>query len=213
MSNALVLNEKPGSEPLPRSAGASSLLNGHYAPVAKESDGNTWVRSSVTILQSASTLYELWRDLERVPQWQEEITSVQQTTPKTSHWVMQHGDHTIEWDAETLADEPGKRIAWQSTGGEIDQAGEVIFEPATGGRGTTVTMLMRFKLGKLERALATMTGREPSQAVVENLRHFKALAETGEIPRSQSAPHGDRGIVGGIKRSTYGEKIPTPAGN
>jgi len=29
-----------------------------------------------------------------------------------------------------LADEPGKRIAWRSIGGDIDQAGEIIFEPA-----------------------------------------------------------------------------------
>jgi hypothetical protein len=60
--------------------------------------------------------------------------------------------------------------------------------------------------------MKTFTGRDPKQAVVENLRHFKALAETGEIPRSQSSPHGDRGMIGGMKRSMYGEKIPTQTG-
>lgn len=212
MSNALILNEKPGSEPLPSSAGASSLINGHYAPVAKDSDGYTWVRSNVTIQGSAAELYAIWRNIERIPQWQDEIVSVTQTSPKTSHWIMQHGDHLIEWDAETLADEPASRIAWHSTGGDVDQSGEVIFETAIGNRGTMVTLLMRFKLGTLERALATTTGRDPKQAVVENLRHFKAFAETGEIPRAQSAPHGDRGLVGGMKRSMYGENIPTPSG-
>ncbi len=210
MSNALTLTEKPGSEPLPSSAGASSLINGHYAPVAKDSDGYTWARSSVTILASAEELYAIWRDIERIPQWQDEIVSVKQTSPKTSHWVMQHGDKAIEWDAETLADEPASRIAWHSTGGDVDQSGEVIFETATSKRGTMVTLLMRFKLGSLERALAIITGRDPKQAVVENLRHFKAFAETGEIPRAQAAPHGDRGLVGGMKRSMYGENIPTP---
>ena len=212
MSNTLILTEKPGSEQLPKSAGASSLLNGHYAPVAKDENGKLWVRTNVIVQKSADELYTLWRDLERVPQWQEEITSVTETSEKTSHWTMKHGDSTIEWDAETLADEPGSRIAWRSTGGDVDQAGEVIFEAAPGDRGTMVTLLMNFKVGAVEHAIAALTGREPKQAVIENLRHFKALAETGEIPRSQSAPHGDRGLIGSAKRSLYGEKVPTPAG-
>ena len=37
-------------------------------------------------------------------------------------------DKTIEWDSEVLMDEPGRRIAWRSIGGESDNAGEVVFE-------------------------------------------------------------------------------------
>jgi uncharacterized membrane protein len=212
MSNTLVLNEKPGSEALPRSAGASALLNGHYAPIAKDEGGRLWVRTSALIQAPASHLYALWSDLERVPQWQEEMVSVVKTGPKTSHWVMKHGDKTVEWDAEILTDEPGKRIAWHSTGGDVDEAGEVIFEPAPGDRGTMVTVLMQFKVGTLARAFAAITGRDPKQAVIENLRHFRALAETGEIPRSQPGPHGDRGFIGSKKQALYGETIPTPVG-
>jgi uncharacterized membrane protein len=50
------------------------------------------------------------------------------------------------------ADEPGKRIAWRSIGGESDNAGEVIFEDAPGGRGTLVTVLQEFRMGKLASA-------------------------------------------------------------
>jgi hypothetical protein len=67
-------------------------------------------------------------------------------------------------------------------------------------------------MGKLTSAWETLVGRNPKQAVIENLRHFKALAETGEIPRTQGQPHGDRGIIGKMKESTYGEKITTPPG-
>jgi len=80
-----------------------------------------------------------------------------------------------------------------------------------GGRGTTVTVLQEFRMGKLASAWETFLGRNPKQAVIENLRHFKALAETGEIPRTQTQPHGDRGVIGNMKASTYGEKIPTPS--
>jgi uncharacterized membrane protein len=126
---------------------------------------------------------------------------------------MESDGKTIEWDSEILADEPGKRIAWRSTGGDSDNAGEVIFEEAPGGRGTTVTVLQEFRMGKLASAWESLVGRNPKQAVIENLRHFKALAETGELPRIQGQPHGDRGLIGKAKESTYGETIPTPRGS
>ncbi|WP_433964990.1 hypothetical protein [Tunturiibacter gelidiferens] len=67
-------------------------------------------------------------------------------------------------------------------------------------------------MGKITSAWETLVGRNPKQAVVENLPHFKALSETGEMPGVQGQPHGDRGTVGKMKESTYGEKITTPPG-
>jgi|ERR1035441_3130448 hypothetical protein len=58
-------------------------------------------------------------------------------------------------------------------------------ETAPGERGTIITVLQEFRMSKLASAWETLTGRNPKQAIVENLRHFKALAETGEIPRTQ----------------------------
>ena len=154
----------------------------------------------------------LWRDVERIPLWQEQIASVTSTGPKTSHWVMRANDKTIEWDSEILADEPGKRIAWRSTSGDFNNAGEVIFEPAPGGHGTMIIVLQEFRMGKLASLWETITARNPKQSVIENVRHFKALVEAGEIPRTAGQPHGDRGISGKMKESAYGEKVPTPAG-
>jgi uncharacterized membrane protein len=204
------LNEKPNAEPLPKSAMA--LLDGRYLPVPEDGDGKQWVRTSALVQASPTELYERWRDLERVPEWQEEIASVVMTGEKTSKWTMKHGDKTLSWESEVLADEPGKRIAWRSISGDVHNAGEVVFEAAPADRGTFVTVLQEFELSWLASAAATVTGRNPKQAVIENLRHFKALAETGEIPRSQGAPHGDRGTIGGAKRSLYGETIATPTG-
>jgi hypothetical protein len=75
-----------------------------------------------------------------------------------------------------------------------------------------VTVLEQIHTGKFTRLWETITGRDPKQAVIENLRHFKALAETGEIPRSQPQPHGARGSIGELKRAAYGEKVTTPPG-
>jgi len=65
-------------------------------------------------------------------------------------------------------------------------------------------------MGKLASAWETFVGRNPKQAVIENLRHFKALAETGEIPRTQGQPHEERGLIGKAKAATFGETVETP---
>jgi uncharacterized membrane protein len=193
-------------------AGATVTQNGRYLAPPEDKDGKIWVRTSATILADAEALYALWHDVGSAPQWQEQMKEVVKTGPNTSHWVMMRGDKTIEWDAEMIADEPGKRIAWRSTGGDLDTAGEVIFEAAPTGRGTLVTVLQEFRVGKLASVWETLTGRNPKQGVIEDLRHFKALAETGEIPRIQGQPHGPRGTSGSLKASTYGEKIAVPPG-
>jgi uncharacterized membrane protein len=189
------------------------MQEGRYLPPPEDGDGKVWVRTSAIVQAAPEKLYALWKDIESAPHWQEQLKQVIRTGEKTSHWVMYRGDKTIEWDAELLADQPGKRLAWRSTGGDLDTAGEVVFEEAPAGRGTAVTVLQEFKLGKLANLWETLTGRNPKQGVIENLRHFKALAETGEIPRTQGQPHGPRGAIGSGKASAYGEKIPVPDGS
>jgi uncharacterized membrane protein len=206
------LNEKPNAEPTPAMMGAGITLNGKYMPPPEDKDGKLWVRTTALIQGDALDLYNLWRDVESIPLWQEQIKRVTATGETTSHWVMQSGDKTIEWDSEILADEPGQRIAWRSISGDSNNAGEVVFEAAPGGRGTMVTVLQEFRMGKLASAMETIVGRNPKQAVIENLRHFKALAETKEIPRTAGQPHGPRGTVAGAKASMYGEKVATPPG-
>jgi len=206
--------ERPYAEETSRPGPAGSALDGHYQAPPADKDGKLWVRTCALVLKSADELYAMWRDIEKAPLWQEQIAEVRATGPKTSHWVMRpNSDKTIEWDCEILNDEPGKRIAWRSIGGDSDNAGEVIFDAVPGGRGTIVTVLQEFRMGKLESAWETLTGRNPKQVVIENLRHLKALAETGEIPRTQGQPHGPRGISGKAKESLYGETTATPIGS
>src|ERR1700744_3603265 len=206
------LNEKPSTEPLPFSGADGTILDARFLPPPEDEHGKRWVRTSALVQASRHDLYALWRDVAAAPSWQEEVIHVEVTGDRSSHWVMQSGDKTIEWDSTILADEPGKRLAWKSVGGDSDNAGEVIFDEAPGGRGTMITVLQEFRMGKLASLWESFVGRNPKQAVIENLRHFKALAETGEIPRIQGQPHGDRGLIGKTKASSYAETVPTPAG-
>lgn len=202
--------QTPGAGALERKS--IFLQDGHYVAPPEDNDGWIRVRTSAIIQADADTLYQLWHHVEKAPQWQEQLKEVVITGPNTSHWVLLRGNTTIAWDAEVVNDEPGKRIAWRSTGGDLETAGEVTFAAAPTGRGTMVTLLQEFKVGKLASAWETLVGRNPKQGVIENLRHFKALAETGEIPRTQGQPHGPRGASGSLKESAYGEKVPSPTG-
>jgi uncharacterized membrane protein len=211
MSEAL--REKPNAEPNIVAASAGIVVEGRYIPPPQDKDGKLWVRTTALVQAEPERLYQMWRAVENAPQWQEQIVQVTATGDRTSHWVMRSGDKTLEWDSEILADEPAHRIAWKSIGGDSDNAGEVIFDPAPGNRGTIVTVLQEFRMGKWTSAWETLVGRNPKQAVIENLRHFKALAETGEIPTTQGQPHGPRGVNAGVKKRLYGEKIATPPGD
>lgn len=193
-------------------SGASTVFNGRYMPPPADDGDQRWVRTTAIILRSRDELYALWRDVESSVQWRGQTAEVRSSGPRTSHWVMKNGDKTLEWDSEILADEPGRRIAWRSTGGDLQEAGEVIFEDAVGGRGTMVTLLQQYRFGVLENFTHTVRGRNPKQGVIESLRHFKAFCETGEIPRIEGQPHGHRGAVASMKRETYGETVPTPEG-
>jgi len=207
------LHEKPGAEERnSRMMGANVAEDGRYMPPPTDEDGKQWVRTSVLVKGEARDIYGIWHNVEDAPLWQEQIASVTRISDTTSHWVMQTATGTLEWNSEILADEPGHRIAWRSTSGDSENAGEVVFEAAPGGRGTFVTVLQEFRMGKLASTFETLTGRNPKQAVIENLRHFKALAETGEIPRTHGQPHGPRGAVGTVKSAAYAENVSKPPG-
>jgi uncharacterized membrane protein len=192
----------------------------HYVKLPDEQkDGWSHAHARQTILVEPQALYELWSDVTRFPLWQEHVISVTPTTGKQSHWVMGDPEEDaegkgkkLEFDSEITEDIPGEKIAWKSIGGDVEQSGEVHFHARRDGRGTVVTLIQHFKIGAVANAAASTAKRGPRQTVIEDLRHFKELAETGEIPSVKGQPHGPRGLSGGIKEWMYGETNPTPPG-
>lgn len=193
--------------------------SGTYAPLPNgEHDGRVTAHAVQTIRAEPLALYNLWHNVSQIPRWQEHVVSVTPLTDHQSHWVMGNPEDAdgkrVEFDSEIYEDIAGSRIAWRSTSGDVEQSGSVTFELATSGRGTLVTLIETIKVpfGALGNAAAGIAKRSPRQTVIEILRHFKQLAETGEIPSVKGQPHGPRGISGGIKEWLYGETNPTPPG-
>src|SRR3712207_9025368 len=82
---------------------------------------------------------------------------------------------------------------WQSAEHPtIDEAGAgVTFADAPGDRGTEIHVDVETG-GKLGEIVKKVAGSEPPLArAKDELRRFKQLAETGEVPRSDATPEGE----------------------
>jgi len=97
------------------------------------------------------------------------------------------GGMAVEWDAEIVSDEPGRRIAWRTVDSpDVDNAGSVQFSPAPNGRGTEVKVALTYAppAGRLGSAVATAFGASPDRQVREGLRRFKQRMEAHEVATS-----------------------------
>jgi uncharacterized membrane protein len=154
------------------------------------------ITETFLIERSPEELYNFWRNFENFPQFMKHLESVKKIDDRRSHWVAKapsiYGGH-VEWDAEIATDEPNSRIAWRALpGSDVQHRGEVRFTPARSDRGTMVRVEMDYTppVGQVGRWLAKLFGEEPEQQVRDDVRNFKRLIETGEVPTIEGQPHG-----------------------
>ncbi|MEP6923291.1 MAG: SRPBCC family protein [Pyrinomonadaceae bacterium] len=151
------------------------------------------VEKSFTINTPPEELYGFWRKFENLPKFMNHLESVTEIDQTRSHWKAKAPfGYSVEWDAEILSDIPNEMISWRSVeNADVSNAGSVHFRPATGGRGTVVKVSLSYEppAGKIGAAIAWLTGEEPSAQVLDDLRRFKQLMETGETAttKNQSA--------------------------
>jgi uncharacterized membrane protein len=146
------------------------------------------VQEAVRVERPAADVWRFWRRLEQLPRFMTHLVRVTETSQRQSHWVATGpAGLTVEWDAEIINEVEDGILAWRSLpGSDVVTAGSVHFGPVRGGRSTEVRVHLQYAppAGKAGAFIATLFGREPSQAIREDLRHFKQLLEAGEIPRA-----------------------------
>jgi uncharacterized membrane protein len=181
-----------------QAAGIDTAHEDGEGPSAQETfERGITIETAMTINRPAEQLYSFWRDFTNLPKIMSHLESVTVQDGKRSHWVAKApmvAGGRVEWDAEMTADEPNRRIAWQSVGGNtIDTAGEVRFEKAPGDRGTEVHVRMVYvpPAGKLGHLVTSLLGKNPKRLVREDLRNFQRFMEVGEIPTIIGQPHGN----------------------
>ncbi len=185
VGGALVYRGVSGHCDVYEAAGISTAREGERGSrVSVPGNRGIKVEKSVTVNRPAGELYSYWRNFENLPNFMDHLESVTVQDDRRSHWVAKApAGTTVEWDAEIINEKENELIAWRSLeGADVDNAGSVRFEEATGGRGTVVKVALEYNPpgGGVGSLIAKLFGEEPSGQVQEDLRRFKQVMETGE---------------------------------
>ena len=153
---------------------------------AKQVQGDeTYVGRTVTIGRPRQELYDFWRGFDRLPQFMDNVESVEKLDEQRSRWIIKGpGGHDVEIVSRLVEDVPGEKLAWESEeGSDLDTSGVIEFSDAPPGRGTYVRFLMAYDPpgGAIGRGIAKLMQREPTVQARRDLRRFKQLMETGEV--------------------------------
>jgi uncharacterized membrane protein len=191
-------------------AGLTALAVTGRSPVAtalkirQNADGQTLVGDAVTIGKGADELYAIWRRLENLPGLMKHLERVEVLDERRSRWTVKapagYSGGKVSWEAELTADEPGRRIAWQSLpGAQIENSGEVQFRAAPGARGTEVLVRLTYRPpgGTAGALLARVMGQEPSQQLRDDLMRFKREQELGGYHPTTEGQSSGRAAKGG----------------
>ena len=186
-----------------RTLGGNSgpMLSDAPASTARRNAATQWRESavtgrSVTINRPRQELYDFWRDFANLPQFMENVRTVASLGDRRSHWVVEApGGTTVEFDSRVTEDEPGALIAWESEeGADVRNSGRIEFLDAPPGRGTIVRATIAYDppAGAVGKLIAKAFQREPAIQARRDLKRFKQLMETGEIPTTEPGPAAPR---------------------
>ncbi|MGH8270622.1 MAG: SRPBCC family protein, partial [Steroidobacteraceae bacterium] len=161
-----------------------------------------YLERSIAVSKSPEECYRFWRSFENLPRFMQSLESVRQLDERRSHWVAKGPMATrLEWTSEITADRPGEELAWRTVNDSgAANAGSVRFETAPAGRGTIVRVSLHYSPlgGALGAGLVRLLGHDPQSRIREDLRRFKQVIETGEIPTTRGQPTGRRSLFGRV---------------
>ncbi|MBX6365595.1 MAG: SRPBCC family protein [Gemmatimonadetes bacterium] len=136
-------------------------------------DAATRVEAAVRIRRPRDDVYQAWHDLQRLPHLIARIADTALRPDGDSRWSARGDAGARRWHVETVADDPGHRIAWRAVGdADVAHHGEVTFECVGNGRTTEV----RLTLAGLP------PGRLAGREAAECLEAFKRSLEAATAP-------------------------------
>ena len=163
----------------------------HGAAAVLDASRAIKVERSTTIAMGPAELYRFWRNFENLPRIMAHLESVTVLDDRRSRWKAKApAGQSVEGDAEIIHEEPNHVVSWRSVDeATVPNAGSVHFDDAGAGRGTVVRVVLEYQppAGKIGQWVAKLFGEDPDTQVREDLRRFKAMMETGEVPNSRSA--------------------------
>lgn len=143
----------------------------------------TKIERAVVVYAAPDKAYQFWRNFANLPRFMDNLTEVQVLDSQRSRWIARGpGGVRVEWEAEIINEVPNELIAWRSTGGTVDHAGSVHFEPGPGGRGTVVRVSLQYDPpgGAAGHTVASLFGGDAGSRIEQALQNFKRVMESGE---------------------------------
>jgi uncharacterized membrane protein len=149
------------------------------------------VHRSVSVRALPMAAYDLWREPNNLLRFMHHVADIEPLTPTRARWILKpfaRGPR-IAWEAQLVDDVPGEVVTWQSSAGEPMRTSlSVMFRARPIKRLTEVTLRLQYVAqpdGAVQRALRPGLELE----IASDLRRFKQLLETGELPttRGQSS--------------------------
>jgi uncharacterized membrane protein len=133
------------------------------------------ITESIDVDVPVSTAYNQWTQFEEFPRFLEHVDSITQQDDTHTHWRVSVGGQVREFDAEITEQHPDERVAWNSTGGEVDHGGVVTFHKLSDAQ-TRVTVQLDWQPKGLLEKVGAATG-VGTHLVKDELQHFKQYIE------------------------------------
>lgn len=134
---------------------------------------------------SAQRCYDWWRPLTHLPEILPDVKSVEAEdgNADVTHWTVAGPlGQTVQWDAQIIDQEPGRKVAWKSierdgdTKNTVANSGAVRFDDHGDTTGVEVSLQYDPPGGKLGDAAATLFAN-PQAKVEAAVESFKKLME------------------------------------
>ncbi len=177
-----------------QATGVNTATTGWSDQISVPHHAGIRVDKSITVNRPVQELFSYWRNFENLPNIMEHLKSVTMLSATRSHWIAKGPlNIPIEWDAEIINEKHNELIGWRSLdGASVPNAGSVQFKPAPAGRGTIISVSLKYDppAGAIGAAFAKLLSSEPNQQVADDLQHFKELMEAGEVATTEGQSSG-----------------------
>ncbi len=141
------------------------------------------VQKTVTVKRPVHIVFDLWGRLDNFPQFMQHVREVDiEIGGRKTRWIVDGPAGTkLDFEAETIALEPDRLIAWRTIPNQsVEHEGRVRFEEVPGGTRVHVQMMYRPPGGVVGHAIAHILGWDPKTRMTEDLARMKTLLEDGK---------------------------------
>jgi uncharacterized membrane protein len=127
-------------------------------------------------------VYNTWTKFEDFPKFLSNVESITQVNDTVTDWKVKVGGVEREFEAKITEQHPDERVAWNSTGGEVDHAGVVTFHRLDDDK-TRVTVQLDWEPSGLLEHLGSAIGVD-NAAIKNQLKKYKDFVEEGNADGS-----------------------------